>query len=853
MPPEACCRPLPRLTTPLPHTPLTHRPPDRCAAAVYAWHPRRSPSPAAQAKCDELCLRNGYATTLAALVSALRRLSHLSSASAPLYRCLSAETAGAAWHGIGTSQLTCTSGAVTALLERSACLVASAHAATRRVVGRGGTDAAAASLADDERASREQYWATQRMLDAAEAVARHPDGGAGGAAPTSNLGGRPAGVVDRSATSGGRDGACLLRIEPSGTRISADLNFISQRPMGECRLATLLPLTPLQVTSSHVEGSVLVLVATAGRAAALTGRVPYSHSHGPPSGGAVAFALGGAPPDAGGPAQQPAPPPVPVSEAGVRTVADVSAAASIRPQPGGVGYFAGEGVGGGGGGGDGFVNPDAVDQNEMEIRGRDPKLHRPGNALHEALSYAGRPWCATESELTGRCYFWYHLPEATGGVEMRYRRVGARDWTAHEVAVQVLPGGWWRTGEWPLAGSAAYEHGCWVHNECVMAGIVGPSLSLIGPELPPGTAPPSPHGLGSTGAMLVRIENGRVVGTAADAADTRAAVGESTEERQEVLEHIFHSPSKYGRTYAEAADSGMPPPPATGGGETRGAHDPSGPGTPGLGGRSGVMAAGTPARAARIGGADRSASPSPRRGGGASGVPPMGGVRDVEWSDGGLGTGAIIGRSMGQHAAEEQHDEAARRQRAYQRLWTDDAMDDAERMLVAAGLQIERMRWHGLQYVRIWSMHAPSRGAGGGGFDLPPDAIESLASAATSIHIRVAGGDEGRHLTLKPGVQWPLQQLQRGLPFDRTLHGVDVTPAIARVTWAGDETMLDAMWTKGVSSRGAAVDLGESMRQGRLYAAVGNHKGLFLVAGKRCELPAGQPAKVEVWLGKVHR
>ena len=231
MPPEACCRPLPRLTTPLPHTPLQHRPPDRCAAAVYAWHPRRSPSPAAQAKCDELCLRNGYATTLAALVSALRRLSHLSSASAPLYRCLSAEAAGAAWHGIGTSQLTCTSGAVTALLERSACLVASAHAAARRVVGRGGTDAAAASLADDERASREQYWATQRMLDAAEAVARHPDGGAGGAAPTSNLGGRPAGVVDRSATSGGRDGACLLRIEPSGTRISADLNFISQRPL----------------------------------------------------------------------------------------------------------------------------------------------------------------------------------------------------------------------------------------------------------------------------------------------------------------------------------------------------------------------------------------------------------------------------------------------------------------------------------------------------------------------------------------------------------------------------------------------------------------------------------------------
>jgi hypothetical protein len=40
---------------------------------------------------------------------------------------------------------------------------------------------------------------------------------------------------------------------------------------------------------------------------------------------------------------------------------------------------------------------------------------------------------------------------------MRYRKLGDRHWTAHELAVQVLPGGWWRTGEWPRAGDTNYE------------------------------------------------------------------------------------------------------------------------------------------------------------------------------------------------------------------------------------------------------------------------------------------------------------------------------------------------------------------------------------------------------------
>ena len=84
-----------------------------------------------------------------------------------------------------------------------------------------------------------------------------------------------------------------------------------------------------------------------------------------------------------------------------------------------------------------------------------------------------------------------------------------------------------------------------------------------------------------------------------------------------------------------------------------------------------------------------------------------------------------------------------------------------------------------------------------------------------------------------------------------------MTPAIAKVTWAGDTDIIEAMWNKNVATRSASdptyleEDLGETVRDGRLYAAVGNPRGLFLVKGKRCELRAGTPGMVEVWLGRV--
>ena len=54
--------------------------------------------------------------------------------------------------------------------------------------------------------------------------------------------------------------------------------------------------------------------------------------------------------------------------------------------------------------------------------------------------------------------------------------------------------------------------------------------------------------------------------------------------------------------------------------------------------------------------------------------------------------------------------------------------------------------------------------------------------------------------TPPPGVLWPLQQLARGVPFDRTLHEMDVTPAIARVTWVGPSDVVDAIWSVYVES-----------------------------------------------------
>lgn len=127
------------------------------------------------------------------------------------------------------------------------------------------------------------------------------------------------------------------------------------------------------------------------------------------------------------------------------------------------------------------------------------------------------------------------------------------------------------------------------------------------------------------------------------------------------------------------------------------------------------------------------------------------------------------------------------------------------------------------------------------------DELMKLASSSTSIHIRLHG-DEAEGITLKPGVVWPLEQLRRGMPFDRTLHGVDVTPAIARVTWHGPSSVVDRMWNKGVHRHRDAV--GETLKDGRLYLGCGNPNGLHLVAGRHCEFVRGTAAAVEVWLGE---
>ena len=146
---------------------------------------------------------------------------------------------------------------------------------------------------------------------------------------------------------------------------------------------------------------------------------------------------------------------------------------------------------------------------------------------------------------------------------MRHRRGGERDWTAHEQSVQVLPGGWWRTGEWPYAGDTDREQGVWVDGTCVMAGIFGPDAPSIGAELPPGTSPPSPHGIGSTGAVMVRVENGRIVATTGAVGTGAAVAVGATVARQEALETIFaRTPERYGRTpgVSGAGDAGTAPP-----------------------------------------------------------------------------------------------------------------------------------------------------------------------------------------------------------------------------------------------------------------------------------------------------
>ena len=217
---------------------------------------------------------------------------------------------------------------------------------------------------------------------------------------------------------------------------------------------------------------------------------------------------------------------------------------------------------------------------------------------------------------------------------------------------------------------------------------------------------------------------------------------------------------------------------------------------------------------------------------------PAGWGGEVEWD----GTGVVIG--TGPSSAKTASSRMAKLVAA---LWYAPSPSD-QRMLDRSDISVERMTWNGLRYVRIWSLRAPARGSSGGGFDLPVEMIEQLAAAANTIHIRIKG-DENQSVTLKPGVEWPLQQLRRGMPFDTTLHGVDVTPAIARVTWTsvGGDKFIEAMWNKGASRHRES----NTLRQGRLYLGCGNPHGLHLLAGSRCELHAGSPAPVEVWLGKV--
>ena len=64
-----------------------------------------------------------------------------------------------------------------------------------------------------------------------------------------------------------------------------------------------------------------------------------------------------------------------------------------------------------------------------------------GLALDEVLAFDGCPSRATWSLTAGRCYFWYHLPEVTDGVELRWRLKGTRRWRVHSQAVQVRTGG----------------------------------------------------------------------------------------------------------------------------------------------------------------------------------------------------------------------------------------------------------------------------------------------------------------------------------------------------------------------------------------------------------------------------
>ena len=456
------------------------------------------------------------------------------------------------------------------------------------------------------------------------------------------------------------------------------------------------------------------------------------------------------------------------------------------------------------------------------------------NALDEALSFDGVPWCASRSKTPGCCYFWYHLPHASERVQMRWRLAGARRWQQHPVAVQVLPGGWWRTGEWEHAGDMTYEQSCWVGGRCVMAGIRGPAESHLLSSLPPGTSPPSPHGIGTNG---VHIEGGfaYLMGSSAVGETETSGFGRSIFAEPDIERGAAATPvsASLQSTLVHASDAGSPPRQHASPGLQRrlgpscDTPTPAGPATPSL-------RPATPASAlAAASNKDTHAVATEIDGSAALGAASA--LRDsytLPTSDMKFsGDGFVMGERGQVRVSEERQVHEAR------------AL--SERLERATGTSTgEQMVWNGLRYTRIWSLHAPARGAAGGGFDLPADTIVRLASSATSIHIRLHD-DDSESVTLNPGVVWPLQQLQRGLPFDSTPHGLDVTPAIARVTWSGARHLVDAMWNKGTRERRE----GNSLHAGRLFFGCGNPNGLRLVASEHCEW-IGKAAAVEVWLGE---
>ena len=63
---------------------------------------------------------------------------------------------------------------------------------------------------------------------------------------------------------------------------------------------------------------------------------------------------------------------------------------------------------------------------------------------------------------------------------------------------------------------------------------------------------------------------------------------------------------------------------------------------------------------------------------------------------------------------------------------------------------------------------------------------------------------------------------------------------------SGHGTAVDSMWNKNIARRTE----NETLRDGRMYLACDNPRGLLLIAGERCELRKGEPGTAEVWLGR---